>query len=254
MTFKDLFSVQSASYAKYRPDYPPALYAWLASQTPGHAQAWDCGTGNGQCAVHLAGFYENVYATDPSAQQIAHAAPHDHVRYAVEPAENCGLPDASADLVTVGQALHWFRFEDYFREVARVLRPGGLFAAWTYGLPEISPEIDALLLQLHEGPLGSYWLPENRMIEKGYADIPFPFPLIAAPEFYVEKYFSRSDLFGLFDTWSATQRYIADHNRHPAEDIATPLMAVWSENEVKTLRWKLVVKAGRPHEAPNLRR
>ncbi|WP_341842693.1 class I SAM-dependent methyltransferase [Chitinophaga caseinilytica] len=125
MTFKDLFSVQSASYAKFRPDYPPALYAWLASQTPGHAQAWDCGTGNGQCAVHLAGFYENVYATDPSAQQIAHAAPHDRVRYAVEPAENCGLPDASADLVTVGQALHWFRFEDYFREVARVLRPGG---------------------------------------------------------------------------------------------------------------------------------
>ena len=47
------------------------------------------------------------------------------MRYHVEPAERCGLPDRSATLVTAGQALHWFDFSRFYAEARRVLRLGG---------------------------------------------------------------------------------------------------------------------------------
>ncbi len=39
--FKDHFSGQSGAYQKYRPDYPPALFEWLARQAPARRLAID---------------------------------------------------------------------------------------------------------------------------------------------------------------------------------------------------------------------
>ncbi|HMN46779.1 MAG TPA: hypothetical protein PKE27_19535 [Povalibacter sp.] len=50
MSFKDHFSGHAALYAKYRPDYPPALYEFLASLSTTHDCALDCG----QAAIGLA--------------------------------------------------------------------------------------------------------------------------------------------------------------------------------------------------------
>ena len=47
---KDHFSGHAAVYQQFRPDYPDALFAYLASLCPGHDLAWDCATGNGQAA------------------------------------------------------------------------------------------------------------------------------------------------------------------------------------------------------------
>ena len=38
------------------------------------------------------------------------------------------LPDASVDAVLAGQAMHWFDMGRAIPEIARILRPGGLFA------------------------------------------------------------------------------------------------------------------------------
>src|SRR3990172_10496052 len=107
-SFEDHFSKHSEQYAQYRPHYPDEIYAYLASIAPGHALAWDCGTGNGQAAVALAAHYTKVIASDPSREQIAHAAPHARVRYVVASAEQPPSEAIGADLVTVAQALHWF--------------------------------------------------------------------------------------------------------------------------------------------------
>src|SRR5690606_38991403 len=120
------FGAVAADYAAFRPTYPEALFAWLAAESPGHALAWDCATGNGQAALALAEHFDAVLATDVSAAQLTHAPPHPHVRYAVAPAEAAPLADASADLVTVAQAFHWFDRDAFFAEAGRVLRPGGL--------------------------------------------------------------------------------------------------------------------------------
>src|SRR4249919_1013204 len=154
MPFKDHFSGHAAAYAQARPTYPAELFAWLASQCPRHELVWDAGCGNGQASVALAAHFQRVFASDPSATQIDAAMPHPSVRYSVEPAERCSLPDHCADLVTVAQALHWFDHAAFYAEVRRVLKPGGVIAAWCYERSSVSLAVDAVFTQLYLGELG----------------------------------------------------------------------------------------------------
>jgi SAM-dependent methyltransferase len=50
-----------------------------------------------------------------------------------------GLPDGCADIVTCSQSLHWMLPDPTFAEAARVLRPGGVFAAYDYEWPPLMP-------------------------------------------------------------------------------------------------------------------
>src|ERR1051325_10295174 len=120
-TFKDNFSKQSDIYAIYRPHYPTGLYSYLASLTKSHKLAWDCGTGNGQAAIGLTDFYDRIIATDASEQQIKNAVVHQKISYHVSTAENNVIETNSIDLLTVANALHWFDFDVFYREVKRVL-------------------------------------------------------------------------------------------------------------------------------------
>ncbi|KAF8058108.1 methyltransferase [Scenedesmus sp. PABB004] len=131
---------QAASYAAHRPAYPPALYdaiAEFAGAGAPRALAVDVACGSGQATVALADAYERVVGLDGSAAQLARAdrGARGNVEYAVGDAHATGLPDACADLVTVAQALHWFDPPRFYREARRVLKPDGVLAAWTYGLP-----------------------------------------------------------------------------------------------------------------------
>ena len=134
-TFKDHFSASAAGYAVHRPRYPDALVDFLAEQAPGHELALDVGCGTGQLSVLLARRFRRVIATDASARQIEEAEPHPSIEYRVAPAEQSGLEDGSADLVTVAQAAHWFELSSFYEEVWRILRPA------LSGRPAIEPRI-----------------------------------------------------------------------------------------------------------------
>src|SRR5690349_13363206 len=110
-TFKDLFSIQAKDYAKYRPTYPPELFQFLSSLSKHRNKVWDVGTGNGQAAVELSKYFDNVYATDPSEKQINEAVHAPNIFYKVESAENPSVHDI--DLITVAQAFHWFKHEQF---------------------------------------------------------------------------------------------------------------------------------------------
>ena len=69
-TFPNHFSAPASDYASFRPLYPASLFDWLAGQCMERRRAWDCGTGRGQAAVHLAEHFSTVIATDASAAQI----------------------------------------------------------------------------------------------------------------------------------------------------------------------------------------
>src|SRR5829696_10596840 len=60
------FSTEAAEYAHLRPTYPDDLFAFLATLVPSRDVAWDCGTGNGQAATHLAAwtYYTPVFGGD----------------------------------------------------------------------------------------------------------------------------------------------------------------------------------------------
>jgi SAM-dependent methyltransferase len=245
MNFKDHFSAHAGLYAKFRPSYPKDLFAWLQKQSPAQEIAWDCGTGNGQAACLLTEYFDRVIATDPSEEQISHAVRHSNVEYRTEPAEQTSIGDQTVDLVTVANALHWFNFDAFYREVNRVIKPGGLIAAWSYRLPEIDEMVDELIQYLHDDILCSFWLPENRLVEKAYTTIPFPFEEIPAPLFYYEKSLSLDELCGYLLTWSAAQRYIREKNHDPVGDLREQLAAAWGNSPNRLVKWKMTLRVGR---------
>lgn len=242
-SFKDNFSKHSDIYLKYRPVYPKALFEYLQSLTPGHILAWDCGTGNGQSAINLAEYYEQVYATDPSEKQIKNAIGNHKIIYKVEKAEQTALDDKSVDLVTVAQAIHWFDFDKFYAEVKRVLKDDGVIAVWAYGVPKVSDLINPIVRNFHDHVVGEFWQPENKLIEQEYTTIPFPFREVQVPEFKIQKELNLNELLGHFRSWSATQKFIEKYRKDPIEQLENELSKYWGKEE-KEVTWKLILKAG----------
>lgn len=246
MSFKDHFSTQAADYAAHRPRYPEAMFDWLATLPERREAAWDCATGNGQAAVSLAGRFKRVIATDASQRQIKNAEPHPNVEYRLEPAERSALPDGSIDLVAVAQAYHWFDHDRFCAEAKRVLRPSGAVVVWSYGLTEITPEVDAVMARLYSDIVGSYWPPERRHVEDRYASLPFPFREVDAPEFEMTAEWDLADTLGYFRTWSSTQRYINAHGSDPLELVREDFVKAWGDpGTQRVVRWPLFFRVGR---------
>lgn len=244
--FKDHFSTQSQHYQRFRPVYPPALYAWLAEQTPAHELAWDCATGNGQAAQALAREFAKVLATDASEKQIGQCSPHSNVEYRVAHAEAAPLGDCSADLITVAQALHWFDLNAFYREAARVLKANGVLAVWSYQLLAISPPIDAVVNRYYHDIVGPYWPPERRLVEQGYAPMPPPFQEIEAPAFAMSSEWNLEELLGYLGTWSASVRYTKAQQTDPLDRIRADLTEAWGPIERRyPVHWPLQLRVGR---------
>ncbi len=250
MSFEDHFSGHAAAYAAYRPSYPaglPAFVAGLVMPPADHRLAWDCATGNGQAAHGIVEHFARVIATDASPQQIAQAVPHPRIEYRVAAAESSGLDAASIDLVTVGQALHWFDFDRFFAEVRRVLAPGGALAAWTYDYARIAPEVDRLVDHLAHDVVGPYWPPGRRWVDERYRTIPFPFEEIPSPVFELHERWPLAPFVGYLRTWSAVARYRQATGVDPVARLLPELTAAWGDPAARRdIRWPIFLRAGRP--------
>jgi SAM-dependent methyltransferase len=243
--FKDHFSAQAEIYRRYRPQYPAELFEYLSSLISHHDLAWDCGTGNGQCAMALVRHFKMVFASDPSAAQITNATPHERITYKIEKAEASSLKEQTVDLVTVANALHWFHFDQFYAEAKRVLKKNGIIAAWAYKTPTVSPAIDEVVSHFHNVLLNDYWLPENRLIESDYNTVPFPFSVLATPSFQIKKELTLDEFLGHLRSWSATQRYIDKNENDPVEKLKMELQTAWNESEKKEVTWPLIMKVGK---------
>jgi SAM-dependent methyltransferase len=246
--FKDHFSGHASSYAAARPHYPEALFAWLAQLCATRSLAWDAGCGNGQASRALAGHFEQVYASDPSTEQIGLAEPAPNIRYVVEPAEHCGLGDACADLVAVAQAMHWFDVPRFQSEASRVLRPGGVFAAWTYAQSRVTPAVDVPFDRLHDELLEDWWPDGRQHVIAGYRTLPFAFERVAdVPAFAMRCDWTLPQFLAYVRSWSACQRYL----RATGTDALTPILAelssAWGDPQtVRAVSWPLKMHVGRP--------
>jgi len=244
--FKDLFSRDSNAYAKFRPRYPAPLFDWISRLPAQRRLAWDCATGNGQSATMLAPHFERVVASDASLAQLRAADRADRVHYFAASGEHSALAPARVDLVTVAQAFHWLDHPGFYAEVDRVLAPGGAVAIWSYALLRSTPEIDAVLQEFYEGVVGSYWLPERRLVEQGYRSIPIPIAEVSAPEFVLEGMLTLAQFIGYIRTWSAVGRYIAARGHDPVEGFIQVLAPVWGDpDRPHRIVWPVSVRAGR---------
>jgi ubiquinone/menaquinone biosynthesis C-methylase UbiE len=220
---KDLFSTQAAGYAAFRPTYPADLYKFILKQVRGRHQAWDCATGNGQVARDLAPHFNEVHATDASITQIKNAVASANIFYSVAHAESTGFPDSSFDLVTVGQALHWFNISKFYDEVNRVAKKDAVIAVWGYGLLTVEPAIDAIINDFYVNVIGPYWDNERKLIDDHYSTVAFPFRRIDAPEFQFSVEWSFEELIGYLGTWSSVQKYIQARQVDPVQALSEKL-------------------------------
>jgi SAM-dependent methyltransferase len=245
--FKDHFSGHADIYREARPNYPPALFAWLAGEAPDRELAWDVGCGNGQATLALAEHFTRVIGSDPSAAQIGNALPRANIEYRVEPAEASSLDEASASLVTVAQALHWLDHARFFPEVKRVLKRDGVFAAWTYAdVSTGDTAIDAAKNRLYVDLTGPYWPPERVHVDAAYRTLPFPFTEIATPAFAMIAHWNVEQLLAYLRSWSATQRYIKAQGHDPVALVEPELRAAWGDpSRVRDVQWQFHLRAGR---------
>lgn len=246
MSFKDHFSGHAADYAAARPGYPAALFDYLAALPARHELAWDCGTGNGQAALHLAERFARVIATDASAEQLAQARPQPRIEYRQAPAESSGLAGGSVDLVTVAQALHWFEFDRFYAEVRRVLAPGGALAVWTYKLLSVTPEVDRILVPFATRTVGPYWPPERRYVDEEYRTLPFPLAEEPAPRFVGVEHWDLGRLLSYVSTWSSVKRYTRSQGEDPLPALAEALTGAWGDPaQVRAVSLPIYLRVGR---------
>src|SRR5438876_6069096 len=150
----DIWTGKASSYDRARPTPPPALLDLLTQliQMPHPALVVDFGSGTGLSTAIWGERAEQVIGIEPNAdmrKEAIHNVEDDsyaaHIEYREGLAHQTGLPDGCADIVTAAQSFHWMEPTATLAEIARILRPGGLFAAYDYDSPPaIHWELDLL--------------------------------------------------------------------------------------------------------------
>ena len=241
----DHFSSIAEQYARFRPTYPAALFDFLAG-LGNRSAVWDCGCGNGQATLALAGRFRQVWASDISLEQVNRAPAVDSVEWFCGRAEQSPLPDQSVELITVGQAWHWFDAARFEQEAARILRPRGYLAVWTYNLMRIDPQIDILVQHYYSERLGRYWPPERRILEQAYPDFPLQLKPHPTPQFDMYQDWALPQLLGYLSSWSAAEKARQAEGVDPLMEFAPILAQAWGDPErVRRINWPLRLKLAR---------
>jgi len=151
------FTDRVAHYVKARPGYPPELVSLLERQcglTRGSTLV-DVGCGTGLLAKLFCDFGCRVIGVEPNVamreagREYLAACPN--FTMAEGTAETIPLSGASVDIITAGQAFHWFQRDEARREFLRVLRPGGWAAlVWNdreFSGSQFAEDYEALLVK-----------------------------------------------------------------------------------------------------------
>jgi SAM-dependent methyltransferase len=125
MDSKDRFSAAADDYAKYRPDYPDdvvhACADYASLKRGAHVVDIGCGTGISSRLFARNGY--RVTGVEPNEPMLAKARQSaGGPEYVQGDAARTGLLDASADLITCAQALHWLDMDSCAPEWRRILK------------------------------------------------------------------------------------------------------------------------------------
>jgi SAM-dependent methyltransferase len=244
--FADHFSRDPASYAAFRPRYPPELFGFIAGLPARRGLAWDVGTGSGQAATMLAAHFDRVSASDASVAQLRARTRAPGVSYLAERAESSAIAAGRVDMVTVAQAYHWLDHRAFHDEVDRVLAPGGAFAVWCYGKLTATPDLEATLAAFYDGTVGPFWPPERSHVERAYRHFEIPIDEVPDPGFRIEADFTLEQLLGYAGSWSAVGQFIKANGYDPLPELARELTSLWGNPRTpKRMVWPMAVRAGR---------
>lgn len=218
---KDLFSTGSQLYQQARPSYPKEVLQEILKHVSTQHFAWDAGAGSGQFTQLLVPYFDHIVATDISANQLQFAPYFENVSYQVQAVERTSFVEKSFDLITVAQAIHWFDFDQFYKEVYRTLKPTGIFAVIGYGMIHVEhAEINQKIRQLYFESLNGYWDIERHYVDELYQTIPFPFDEIEVEALKMQYQWTSAQLLKYLSTWSAVKRYQEKNQVSPLLDLA----------------------------------
>lgn len=121
------FGQAASDYDRVRPTYPIEAVRWALDGRTGTVV--DLGAGTGLLTRVITGLAERVIAVEPDAGMRARLeATTPSVTVLAGSAESIPLARGNADAVLAGQAYHWFDRPRAHAQIARVVRPGGIFA------------------------------------------------------------------------------------------------------------------------------
>ena len=75
--------------------------------------------------------------------------------------------------------------------------------------------------------LAGYWPEAIQYIEQRYRTLPFPFDEFEPPEMVMQADWPLDHMAGFLSSWSAAQRYQAEHGRHPLKLLWPELEEAW---------------------------
>jgi ubiquinone/menaquinone biosynthesis C-methylase UbiE len=243
--FKDNFSAQAEQYANFRPGYPDELFEFIYKHCNAFGKVWDCATGNGQAATHLAEKFTDVHATDISQKQIDNATQLSNIHYSVQSANSTSFADSSFDLITIAQALHWFANDDFYNEAIRVAKDDAVIAAFGYNLLYVNEEIDELVKDFYTNIVGSYWDAERTHVDNEYRSISFPFAEIPCPAFDIQYNWTIKQMLGYLSSWSSVQHYKKKNDTDPVALIEKQLDKSWPPGVKHTVTFPIFMRMGR---------
>jgi ubiquinone/menaquinone biosynthesis C-methylase UbiE len=128
---KTRFSSRVENYVKYRPDYPLEIISFLKEQDilKENYIVADIGSGTGKLTELFLMNGNLVYGVEPN-DNMRRAAEYllkkySNFRSIKGSAEETNLNSNMIDLITAGQAFHWFKVKETIQEFKRILKSNG---------------------------------------------------------------------------------------------------------------------------------
>jgi SAM-dependent methyltransferase len=159
------FSSRVEDYVRYRPSYPPQIIPLLERECglTENSVVADIGSGTGFLTKLFLDRGCSVLGIEPNAEMRsageAFLDRYPNFRSIDATAEHTGLPDSSVDLVSAGQAFHWFdapAARTEFRRILRAPRPVALI--WN------ERRVSGGFLEGYEDLLNR-WAPEYKVVD-----------------------------------------------------------------------------------------
>jgi len=180
---------------------PQDLLRWLAGRPTKTRVCIECGAGLGELTAFFSGHFDRAIATDITPRPPS--APF-NVPIIKASADTLPSPAASVDLLISMQALHFFDLNRALTEARRVLHPGGIFAALSWG-EIILPKAIAQAYQPTFRSLAPHWEPDRNWVVSGYAGLKFPGTRLPLPATRMTRQMTLSDLNTEISGWRAAR-------------------------------------------------
>ncbi|CAD5114896.1 DgyrCDS3930 [Dimorphilus gyrociliatus] len=236
--FKKLFqSTEIAkAYKNFRPTYPASVTSFILQYIDekltlpeSRRIAVDVGCGSGQSTELLASHFQKIVGIDISEAQITVAKKENkfkHIEYKVGSFDQLPFEDSSVSLVYAGIAAHWFEpIENFYKEVDRILIPGGCLLLFGYSeshiksfSDELNKDLDQLLEKFSES-IDKYKTPKFEIVRLGYKNWKIPFDDSGRNDsLKLQKEMTLESYSGYLSSWSPYRQFLAKESSDPLQD------------------------------------